>query len=376
MQRTVFTSFLIFFTCTHSWAQPLNSGNNVLSSYSKDTLDSITLVFGGDLMGHGPVIQSAKLDSNDGYDYKPGFRYLENDIKKSHFAVANLEVTLAGPPYSGYPQFSSPDDYALNMKELGFDLLVTANNHSQDGGKKGLIRTIHVLDSFKIAHTGTFKDTLDFLKHYPFITTINGLKIAFLNYTYGTNGLEVQSPTMVNIIDSAYMIAAIKKAQSMGAELIIPVMHWGNEYQRFESKQQQNWAQFLADQGADAIIGMHPHVVQPIKYISSKSGKIVPVAYSLGNFISNQRERYKDGGILARLKILHQGNSVKLVQIDYKPFWVHKLLPHETYAPFNKRGYYLIPPKDKDLLQESYRNQAEEFFQDTRELLKGIPEWK
>ncbi len=341
-----------------------------------DTLNSLVLVFGGDLMGHGPQIQAAKLDSTDGYDYKPGFQFLRSALESADLSVANLEVTLAGPPYKGYPQFSSPDAYALNMKELGIDLLVTANNHSQDGGKRGLERTLRVLDSFQIKHTGTFKDTPEFNKHYPYIQTIKGLKIAILNYTYGTNGLIVQPPNMVNIIDSLYIKKAIAKAKSQGADLIIPVMHWGNEYQRQESKQQQLWAQFLADAGADAIIGMHPHVIQPIKTITSKTGKKVPVAYSLGNFVSNQRERYKDGGILARVKILHRGSEVQLVQIDYKPFWVHKLLPNETYAPFKRRGYYLITPKQEKLLQEPYSSSAKEFFEDTRELLKGVSEWQ
>ncbi len=341
-----------------------------------DTLNSLVLVFGGDLMGHGPQIQAAKLDSTAGYDYKPGFQFLQNYLESADLSVANLEVTLAGPPYKGYPQFSSPDEYALNMKELGIDLLVTANNHSQDGGKKGLERTIRVLDSIRINHTGTFKDTVEFNRHYPYIQTIKGLKIAILNYTYGTNGLTVQSPNMVNIIDSVYIKNAIAKARKQGANLIIPVMHWGNEYQRQESKQQQFWAQFLADAGADAIIGMHPHVVQPIKTITSKMGKKVPVAYSLGNFVSNQRERYKDGGILARVKILHRGNEVKLIQMDYKPFWVHKLLPSETYSPFKRRGYYLITTKQLPLLQEPYASSANEFFEDTRDLLKGVQEWK
>ena len=350
------------------------SQNNVFKS--TDTLDTITLLFGGDLMGHGPQIKAAQVDSNNTYDYKPGFRYLQKSIESVDFAVANLEVTLAGPPYKGYPQFSSPDAYALNMKELGFDLLVTANNHSQDGGKRGLIRTINVLDSFKLDHTGTFTDTTEFENNYPYITDINGLKIAVLNYTYGTNGLTVTPPTMVNIIDTNYIKRAILKARSKGAHFVIPVMHWGLEYQRHESQHQRELAQFLADAGCDAIIGMHPHVVQPIKNIKSKDGRIVPVAYSLGNFVSNQRDRYKNGGILARVKILHRGNELKLIQLDYKPFWVHKLFPNETYFPFDKRGFYLLPQENIDLLKEKYRTEAETFFKDTRELLQGVPEWK
>ena len=154
----VLTPFLI--TPNAGFCQP--KANKVA-----DTLDTITLVFGGDLMGHGPQIQAAKIDSTGSYDYKPGFHFLQKSIQTADFAVANLEVTLAGPPYKGYPQFSSPDYYALNMKQLGFDLLVTANNHSQDGGKRGLLRTLHVLDSFKLDHTGTFADTAEFEREYP-----------------------------------------------------------------------------------------------------------------------------------------------------------------------------------------------------------------
>ena len=355
--------------------QIIKSQVTFIDSNQNKPLESISLLFGGDLMGHGPQIRAALVDSNQTYDYKPGFQYLEEYIKQADISVANLEVTLAGPPFKGYPQFSSPDAYARNMKELGFDILVTANNHSQDRGKKGLIRTVRILDSIGIDHTGTFQDTTEFERNYPLIKTIKGTRIAFLNFTYGTNGLRVKHPTMVNMLDSQHIIQAIEKAKKRNADLIIPIVHWGTEYQRHENRVQRRWAQFLADQGCDAIIGMHPHVVQPIKMIQNKEGKSIPVAYSLGNFVSNQRDRYKDGGILFRLKFLKRGNQIVFSDYDYKPFWVNKLLPHELYPPFTKRGYYLIPPSKIDIMNEASKTKAAQFYDDTYQLLGKKKAW-
>ena len=297
-------------------------------------------------------------------------------MENSDYAVANLEVTLAGPPFSGYPQFSSPSAYARDAKWMGFNALFTANNHSQDRGKSGLINTILTLDSLKIDHTGTFIDTQEFQKNYPLIKKVKGINIAFLNMTYGTNGLSVKPPTMVNMIDTTAIARDIKTAKSKGADFIVTFIHWGLEYQRNESKNQNELAQFIADNGCDLIVGMHPHVVQPIKTIKTKDGRDVPVAYSLGNFVSNQRDRYKNGGILWKVDLSVKKSIVKITKHSYLPFWVHKVLPQDVDSNFNHRGYYLIPPIKKNLLPNSAMKEAETFYSDTRELLSTEPELK
>lgn len=347
---------------------------------SKSNPDTVfTLLFGGDMMGHLQMINSAYNYPKEEYEFDHWFQFVSPYIKSCNWAIANLEVTLAGKPYTGYPQFSSPDAYAVSIKNAGFDALVNANNHSQDRGKLGLERTIRILDSIDMIHTGTFKDTTQFNKDYPLIVKVAGCKIAILNYTYGTNGLLVTHPNMVNMIDSIAMINAIFKAKSLGADLIIPIMHWGIEYQTVENENQILIAKLLAKHGANAIIGMHPHVVEPIKKIKVKSidndSISIPVAYSLGNFISAQTNRYCDGGIIIRLTCNRKNDKVEITNFDYLPFWVWAL-KSDNISSSLRSGYYLITEKQIALLNESEYNKASIFFRDVRQILFGTSEWK
>lgn len=350
------------------------SKKEISGSYADTTKQTISLFFVGDLMGHKPMIDVAKTTS--GYEYEHWFKFIKNRIEKYDLSVLNLEVTLAGEPYSGYPMFCSPDAYAKAAQNVGFDFFITANNHSIDRGKKGLERTLDVLDSLKIKHTGTFKDENERNKFYPYYWIHKGAKIAFLNYTYGTNGIKITPPNVVNMIDTTQMKLDIQKAKKDGSNFIITTIHWGNEYQRKESSEQSNLAQWMADQGVDAIIGMHPHVVQPMKIIHPKKNqqKSVPVAFSLGNFVSNQRERYKNGGIGVELNLEVIAGKVTWQNWGYYPFWIQ--------LGGKPRGYYIIPTSNLETtinqfgLTEQDKSTAKQFNADTRELLKGIIELK
>jgi len=376
---------IICFICISIYAvTSFTSSNKIINPKliikSKSKPDTVfTLLFGGDMMGHLQMINSAYSYPKEKYEFDHWFQFVSPYIKSCNWAIANLEVTLAGKPYSGYPQFSSPDAYAVSIKNAGFDALVNANNHSQDRGKLGLERTIRILDSIDMIHTGTFKDTTQFNKDYPLIVKVAGCKIAILNYTYGTNGLLVTHPNMVNMIDSIAMINAIFKAKSLGADLIIPIMHWGIEYQTVENENQILIAKLLAKHGANAIIGMHPHVVEPIKKIKVKSidsdSISIPVAYSLGNFISAQTNRYCDGGIMIRLTCKRKNDKVEITNFDYLPFWVWAL-KSDNISSGLRSGYYLITEKQIALLNESEYNKASIFFRDVRQILFGTSEWK
>ena len=255
----------------------------------------LKLVFAGDIMGHDSQIASAKNIQNNSYNYDTCFSLLKDYIQSADIAVANLEVTLAGPPYKGYPQFSSPDPLAVAAKDAGFDILITANNHALDRSKKGIERTADVLDSLGIIHTGTFKNSREREVHYPLIVEKNNIRLAILNYTYGTNGLKVKAPNIVNYIDKQQIANDLDKAKTAAPDFIIVTIHWGLEYQRQENQKQKDLAAFFYKHGADAIIGSHPHVVQPIRvqYPDVKdSSDYQLTVYSLGNFISNQRKRY------------------------------------------------------------------------------------
>ena len=305
------------------------------------------------------------------------FRSIAPIVKQCDWACANLEVTLGGEPYTGYPQFSSPDEFPVAIKNAGFDFLVNANNHSQDRGSKGLERTIKVLDSLSIPHTGTFIDTLSFEKNYPAIVEVANCKIAILNYTYGTNGLVVKNPNIVNMIDSAAMIRDIRKARKMGAQLIIPVLHWGVEYQTKENSEQRKIAEYLANEKVNAIIGMHPHVVEPIKYqltIDGHHTDSIPVAYSLGNYISNQRDRNRDGGIMVRLTVERKNNKYRIANIDYLPFWVWRL---ESFNEANQltKGYYPITKDFLSRLPSEDSAKAAIFFEDVKSIVSDVNQW-
>ena len=298
----------------------------------------ISLLFAGDVMGHDSQIASAYNATTKTYDYTSCFQFIKPYVESVDVAIANLEVTLAGPPFKGYPQFSSPDALALTLKDIGFDALVTANNHCVDRGKQGLERTITMLDSFNIAHTGTFVDTVTRMNDSPLIIEKNGFRLALLNYTYGTNGITVPKLNIVNMLDTAIMRLDILNAKELKPDAIIVFTHWGSEYQSLPSKNQKDLTEFCFQQGAQLVIGAHPHVLQPMEW-RKESNQFV--AYSLGNFVSGQRKRYTDGGAMAYLelqKITYSPDSA-VTSIDsagYYLEWVYRSVD------VNK-DYYMLP---------------------------------
>lgn len=261
-----------------------------------------TLLFVGDAMQHQDQLDRAKALGEDGeYDYSGCFSLIAPAVKGADYAVVNLEVPLGGGRggYTGYPCFSAPDAFAVALKEAGFDLFLTANNHTLDRGDAGLRRTLQVLDSIKVDHVGTYHDKEERERLVPFIKDVNGIRIAFLNYTYGTNGLEAKAGAEVSLIDKGSMADEMRRAREAGAELVVVMPHWGVEYVLTENAAQRDVAQFLIDEGADLVIGGHPHVVQPMKVVrSDKHDKDVLVVYSLGNFISNMKTGDTRGGAM------------------------------------------------------------------------------
>lgn len=338
-----------------------------------DSTYTIKLVFAGDIMGHEPQFLAA-LQPDKTYDYHDNYRYVKEYVSSADLAVANLEVTLAGPPYSGYPMFSSPDALAIAVKDAGFDVLQTSNNHSCDKGLKGIRRTLDVLDSLGIEHFGTYRNVQESDAYHPFIKNVKGIKIAMLNYTYGTNGMPIPTGAVVNVIDTAVIKKDLEKAKNSHVDFIIVTFHWGIEYQRTESADQRKVAEFTAKHGADLIIGGHPHVVQPIKKIKGATDSIWTV-YSLGNYISNQRDRYKNGGIMTEITLTRSCTGTYLKDIKYVPVWVYKksspkvfytLIPGYMDSIIAKDTLIKMSTADKFLMNQ--------FFQDTRKHLATIQE--
>lgn len=286
-------------------------------AWAQDT--TLSLLFAGDIMGHDTQIKAALNLADSSYDYSINYKYVKELFEQSDVTIANLEVTLAGPPYKGYPAFSSPDNLAFASKQAGIDYFITANNHSCDRGKLGIVRTLDVLDSLAIASTGTFRNIEERNSAYPLLIERNGISVALLNYTYGTNGLPVPAPTVVNLIDIATIKSDLAKAKTMNVDKIIVCMHWGVEYQRQPNQTQIDLYSICRNNGADIVIGSHPHVIQKMEWNGDNF-----VVYSLGNFISNQRKQYTDGGAIVRIELEKTDGNVHIKQAGYFLTWVYK----------------------------------------------------
>lgn len=345
------------------------------------TTSTLSMVFTGDIMQHQVQITTAYRADLGKYDYYPCFRYIKPYLSSPDLTFGNLEVTLAGPPYTGYPIFSSPDELLAALKDAGYDVLVSANNHALDRGKKGLERTIDKLDSAGFLHTGTFKDTLDWLNNHPLIIEAKGFKLSLLNYTYGMNGLRPRAPNKVSVIDTVQMKKDLMKAKAQKTDVILVFMHWGNQYENSPNAEQKMLAEFCFRNGARLVIGSHPHVLQSMEW---RKDKDQVVAYSLGNFVANQPERYRGIGTLFYVDlektVRPDGSSeVKVKDVSYSLSWVYRtegdgnffILPVQDFE--NDTDFVTIPASRERLrlLQNDTRKLFSKESKNVRERVKG-----
>lgn len=305
-------------------------------------VERFTILAVGDLMAHTPQLSSAK--TGDGYDFEPCFAPVAPRITAADLAIGNLETTLSGPDrgYTGYPMFNTPDAFAEALVQAGFDVLTTANNHTLDRGPTGVARTLDVLDTLGVQHTGSARTAEE--AERVLVADVNGAKVAVLAYTYGMNGFTAPSDKkwMVNVIDTARMAADVKRARELEPDLVIVSIHNGLEYQRQPSESQKAVEMAMIEAGADVVLGSHPHVIQPMRTVEATREDGTPrtgfIIHSLGNFVSNQRERYRNTGLLLELgfeKDMRSGVT-SLVSVEYVPVWVddtdeygkeHRVLP-------------------------------------------------
>ena len=286
----------------------------------------------GDIMCHNSQYIDAYISSSDTYDFSYAFEDIRDDIATADIAIGNLETTFAGKSrgYSNYPQFNTPEQLAGNLRDFGIDILTTANNHCMDTGYSGLESTLNYLDEAGVAHTGTNRSTDE--QNTILIKEVNNIKIAFLSFTYGTNGIVIPSDKIyaVNLINEDFMKEQLELAKSQKPDLICVSMHWGIEYQTHQNETQENLANFLFANGADIILGSHPHVLQPMekKIITLENGtqKDGFVIYSLGNFMSGQTQKGTRSSIILKLGIDKDGYSgkISISDISYVPIYTYK----------------------------------------------------
>lgn len=303
--------------------------NNKNTQEKTDT--TFTLAAIGDIMCHNSQFKDAYNSETSTYDFSYVFDNISTYTKTADLCVGNLETTFAGEEkgYSGYPQFNTPDNLAYELKGIGLDVLTTAGNHALDTGYTGLSRTIDVLKDADISHLGTYQSQEE--QDKVLIKFVKGLKIAFVNYTYGTNGIPVPKDKTycVNLINKELISKQLDVAKSQDPDIIIACMHWGNEYQTKQNSTQMELADFLIQNGADIILGTHPHVLQPYEKrtvnLEDGSTRNGFVAYSLGNFISDQNAKYTRSSIILDLTITkHVDGTVSVDNINPIPIYMYK----------------------------------------------------
>ena len=356
-KKSVFLLILIIVACIiiYNLKTIINLFNNNLNSYTiseiednidennitsdkiknentelKDTTFTMSVI--GDIMCHNTQYKDAYNSSTDEYDFSYVFENIKTYIKTADIAIGNLETTFAGKKvgYSSYPTFNTPEALADNLKSLGIDVLSTANNHSLDKGYAGIESTIDYLDKADISHTGTFKSEED--QNKILIKEVKGIKIAFLSYTYGTNGIPVPSSKKycINLIDKNLIKKQLELAKAENPDIICVNMHWGIEYQTTQNKEQENLANFLFENGVDIILGSHPHVLQPMEKrtitLDDGTTKDGFVIYSLGNFISGQVKQNTRNSIILNLKITknEQTGKISIDSVKYTPIYMYK----------------------------------------------------
>ncbi|MBT2692421.1 CapA family protein [Bacillus sp. ISL-55] len=303
----------------------------------KSFVEKVKLGAIGDILIHDTVYEDAFV--NPGYDFKPMLSNVKEYLIEPDLLLANQETLLGGVEIglSSYPMFNSPVEVGEAFIDAGVDIVSNANNHSLDKSEKGVMASIKNMEAAGLPYVGSYKDDADQQKLR--IMNKNGIDVSYLSYTYGTNGIPVPigKDHLVNLIDREAMKAEIHRAKAE-SDVVVMSIHWGNEYQRFPTTEQKDLAQFIVDEGVDIIFGHHPHVLQPMEWLTATDGRKALVVFSLGNFLSGQMWDYKDIGGLATVEITKtitpEGNKIVLEKPEFLPTFV---------SSSRQRNYQVVP---------------------------------
>ncbi len=306
----------------------------------------------GDLLYHNRVIESGYIEETGEYNYDSIYSYIKSYVQKADYAVANCEGTLCGLDngfkYSGYPGFNTPDAAIDAAKAAGFDMLLTANNHTYDTGTKGFHRTQEVIADRGLDYIGTRPN--EEAKTY-LVKDINGIKVGMVCYTYETekisdsrkslNGIPLSSKDspLVSTFHHhhleefyAQLYDELQSMKAEGADITVVYIHWGTEYITKPNATQKKIAQQLCDMGVDIIVGGHPHVIQPIELLTSQAdpNHATVCLYSMGNAVSNIRKstskphEVEDGMLFSFTLAKYSDGSVIVEGVDILPTWVDR----------------------------------------------------
>ena len=317
------------------------------------------LTFTGDIMVHSYQYNEAYNSQTGEYDFTHNFEDIKKYFDDSDFVVGNFETVMAGEDVgvSDYPCFNSPDSIADAIHYAGFDLVTTANNHCMDKGMKGTLRTLKVLDEKGIDHIGTYASYEERTQIY--INDINGINVAFLSYTYGTNGIRVPEKWLVNIMSEELIKSDIARAKELDPDIIVVLPHMGNEYETYTRDVFKNWAYMMLDAGADIVVASHPHVLQPMEMveITSQDGTVRNgfVMYSMGNFISSQTTPPRNASIILNIELEKKNNDTNITGVSFIPIWTQFRNSSNTGNYFVVRSVYEMLTMPEEELRNTVR---------------------
>ncbi|MBJ6363607.1 CapA family protein [Paenibacillus sp. GCM10012307] len=327
--------------------QPLEETPDT-SGPEEDRTTEAVWIAAGDVMMHTPQYPGSYDSKRKRYIFDPFFEQVRPILEEGDWTIVNLEVPLGGEDlkYTGYPLFNAPPEMAEALKKSGINIVGTANNHALDRGEKGVIRTIAALKEQGLIHNGTASSQAQ--ADQAVIIEKNEIRMGFLAYTYGTNGIPIPEgkPYLVSLIDEQRMVEDIEKLKAEGADFITVNLHFGIEYQFQPNEEQQRIAHKLIEAGADIIAGSHPHVVQPYEVVDTVnadgSARRSVIIYSMGNFISNQQGDFKDYGVIFRIHVRkqHGTGEVEFTKIEPIPTWVYK------YKQNGLNQYRILPVEE------------------------------
>ncbi len=341
----VLTALILSVGAVHS-----QTSEGAVQSLTSEEPDTLTIRILGDIMMHTKQIEAAK-QADGSYDFNSYFRFIKNRIKEADIAIANMEFTLAGEPYSGYPCFSAPDGFETYLADCGFDVFLAANNHIFDKGTKGAVRTLEkyrrLSEEGRIRFTGIAGDEKEMDGNTPLYIKVKGISLALLNFTYGTNaGLSSAWPKTNYESERTRLTEALGKA--LEADFVIALPHWGTEYVLRHSAKQRETAEWLVRNGADIIIGAHPHTVQDKETIEG-----VTVVYSLGNAVSNMSATNTQLELMATLKLVRkEDGGIEALPLELEYLWCSR--------PGGYNDTYTVIPVKEFLDKKGYwKNQAD-----------------
>lgn len=314
-------------------------GGEVTETQPAEPFTRVSFAAVGDNLIHDTVYEQAAARSSGGYDFTDAYDRIAHKIAQPDVAILNQETIISTEHnVSSYPMFNSPVEVGEEMLEIGFDVFNIATNHSLDCGEKGLISAMNFWKSKNAVTCGAYLNSED-MSNIP-MNEVNGVKIAYLGFTDSTNGLSLPDDSEVILVrakDESLIQQRIVEAKKK-ADVVIVSAHWGNEYTHEPTDYQRELAQKLASWGADVIIGTHPHVIQPVEYITNSDGRKTLVAYSLGNFISAQNRGPRMLGGMLNFEIV-KNNTTGAISLENVKF--SGVVTHFGYGCSNIRVYPL-----------------------------------